>query len=259
MRGPTSSRSVPCSTRGPRRDARAEGAVGVSDAADRRRSGRRPRAIVVARAHRMGGRCGRYRPCGVRGMARVAGRIERGGCGRDAVYVHPAAEEPVYFEHDHVGVAERPLHRVCRGEAGSADTARLWLRAMDATEAIPLAATEGAGVPFWSPDSRFIAFFADGKLKKMSLSGAPPQVLCDAGVQGANRGGGAWNQNDVIVFQPSNNGPLFRVSSAGGVPVAATKLDESQARGRKSSTGIRRFYPTGVISCTSRSRAARSS
>jgi Tol biopolymer transport system component len=114
------------------------------------------------------------------------------------------------------------------GETGSAATAKLWLRSMDATEAVPISGTEGAGVPFWSPDSRFIGFFADGKLKKLSPAGGPPQVLCDAPTRGANRGGGSWSANDVIVFQPSNEGPLFRVSGAGGVPVAATKLDAAR-------------------------------
>jgi Tol biopolymer transport system component/predicted Ser/Thr protein kinase len=114
------------------------------------------------------------------------------------------------------------------GDNGSADAARLYLRAMDATDSVPLAGTENAGVPFWSPDSRFIGFFADGKLKKIPLTGGPPQVLCDAAVQGNNRGGAAWGLNDVIVFQPGNVGPLFRVSASGGTPVQATKLDETR-------------------------------
>jgi Tol biopolymer transport system component len=104
----------------------------------------------------------------------------------------------------------------------------LWLRSLDATEATRIAGTENAGVPFWSPDSRYIGFFADGKLKKVSSAGGPPVVLADAPVAGANRGGGTWNADDIIVFQPKNDGPLYRVSGAGGVPVEATRLDASR-------------------------------
>src|SRR5262249_24076633 len=57
---------------------------------------------------------------------------------------------------------------------------RLWLRHLDKTEAQPLAGTEGADLPFWSPDSRSIAFFANTKLKRMDLVGGPPRALADA-------------------------------------------------------------------------------
>ena len=56
---------------------------------------------------------------------------------------------------------------------------------------------DGANDPFWSPDSRFIAFFADGKLKKIDVAGGPALTLCDAAVNGR---GGSWSKNDVIVF-----------------------------------------------------------
>jgi serine/threonine protein kinase/Tol biopolymer transport system component len=114
---------------------------------------------------------------------------------------------------------------------------QLWVRPMDAADATPLAGTEGAGIPFWSPDSRHIGFFSDGKLKRMPAGGGPTIVLCDAPVTGANRGGAAWNQADVIVFQPKNDGPLFRVPAAGGVPSQATTLDESRKE-------IAHRYPT---------------
>src|SRR5207244_2331242 len=56
----------------------------------------------------------------------------------------------------------------------------LWIRPLDALTAQPLAGTDGAGWPFWSPDSRWIGFFAQGKLKKIDITGGPPQILCDA-------------------------------------------------------------------------------
>ena len=98
---------------------------------------------------------------------------------------------------------------------------QLWLRSLDALTAQPLAGTEDAIHPFWSPDSRYIAFFAGGKLKKIDASGGPPVTLCDAPVGR----GGTWNQAGVIVFTPQFSSlGLHRVSASGGVP-AAMSLD----------------------------------
>ncbi|HEV2200611.1 MAG TPA: protein kinase, partial [Bryobacteraceae bacterium] len=97
---------------------------------------------------------------------------------------------------------------------------QLWLRPMDALQAQPMAFTEDATYPFWSPDSRFIGFFAQGKLKKVAASGGPAQSLCDV----ANGRGGSWNRDDVIVFSPGFFGiSIQRVPAAGGVPVDVTK------------------------------------
>ena len=76
---------------------------------------------------------------------------------------------------------------------------------------------EGASYPFWSPDSRSVGFFADGKLKRVGVPGGGPIELCDAA---AGRGG-LWLDDDTIVFAPSQYSPLMRVSAAGGEPVAA--------------------------------------
>ncbi len=97
---------------------------------------------------------------------------------------------------------------------------QLWLRAFDSLQTQPLAGTEDANYPFWSPDSRYIAFFAQNKLKKISVNGGPAQTLCDA----INSRGGAWNRDNVIVFAPLNgNGGLSRVPAAGGVTLPVTK------------------------------------
>jgi Tol biopolymer transport system component len=77
--------------------------------------------------------------------------------------------------------------------------------------------------PFWSPDSRFIGFFAGGKLKKIEASGGPPQTLCELP---AARGG-TWNRDGMILVG-TTAGTLFRVSQAGGEPTAQTTLDESR-------------------------------
>jgi Tol biopolymer transport system component len=100
----------------------------------------------------------------------------------------------------------------------------LWVRPLNGMAAQPLAGTEGAGFPFWSPDSRFLGFFAGGKLKKIDASGGPSQTLCDA-LQGR---GGTWNREGIIVFSPSPRDPLSQVSAAGGAPAPLTVLEKSK-------------------------------
>ncbi len=101
---------------------------------------------------------------------------------------------------------------------------QLWVRPLDALDAQPLAGTEGAGFPFWSPDSRWIGFFAAGKLKKIEASGGLSQTIADA-----PRGrGGAWSRDGVIVFAPSSTGLLMQVPAAVGEPKPATQMDASR-------------------------------
>jgi eukaryotic-like serine/threonine-protein kinase len=91
---------------------------------------------------------------------------------------------------------------------------QLWLRSLDSLQAQALQGTDDPSYPFWSPDSSYIGFFAQGKLKKISVTGGPPQTLCDAP---AGRGA-TWNNDGVILFAPNLTGGLYRVSAAGGVP-----------------------------------------
>jgi len=100
----------------------------------------------------------------------------------------------------------------------------LWVRPLDSLAAQPLLGTEEALNPFWSPDSRFLGFFAQGKLKKIAVSGGRPETLCDA----ASGRGGSWNQEDVILFAPSPSAGLYRVSAAGGETKTVTDLDTSK-------------------------------
>jgi len=100
----------------------------------------------------------------------------------------------------------------------------LWVRPLDALSAQQLAGTEGAFHPFWSPDSRFLGFFADGKLKKIDAAGGPPITLCEAPMGR----GGTWNLDGVIIFAPNNTGALHRVSASGGASSEVTKLDEAR-------------------------------
>ncbi len=104
---------------------------------------------------------------------------------------------------------------------------RLWVRALDALAFQALPGTEDAGFPFWSPDSRYIGFFAGGKLKKVAVTGGPPQTLCDAQF-GA---GGTWNRDGVILFVPNRGFALHRVQAVGGMPSPiAEKVGEARQR-----------------------------
>jgi Tol biopolymer transport system component len=96
-------------------------------------------------------------------------------------------------------------------------------RSLDQANATALSETAGAVDPFFSPDGQWIGFFADSKLKKVSVQGGAPVVLCDAG---ASRGAD-WGDDGNIVFQAggSINSPLFRVSSDGGTPLAVSKYE----------------------------------
>lgn len=99
----------------------------------------------------------------------------------------------------------------------------LWLRRLDAVQAALLAGTEGAEQPFWSPDSRYIAYFASGKLWKIDTNGGPPQVLAD--VPGPF--GGTWSREGVIVLGVQR-GPLQQASSSGGRLTPLLTLDASR-------------------------------
>src|SRR3989442_366151 len=100
----------------------------------------------------------------------------------------------------------------------------LWIRPLDSINAQPLSGTEEATLPFWSPDSRFIGFFAGGKLKKIEVTGGPAQTLCNATIPR----GATWNRDGVIIFTPGTLEPLYRVSAAGGEPTPVTTFDKSR-------------------------------
>jgi Tol biopolymer transport system component len=105
---------------------------------------------------------------------------------------------------------------------------RVWVRPFDAGNARPLAGTEGASYPFWSPDGRAIGFFAQSKLKRVNVAGGAPQELTP--VLGAR--GGTWNQDGVIVFAPGGASELMRIGATGGTPVALTHLAPGQGSHR---------------------------
>ena len=108
-------------------------------------------------------------------------------------------------------------------ERGSA----LWVKRMDSSEYRPLQGTQGAVHPFWSPDSRQIGFFAERKLKTVGLTGDAPFEVGEATSGFYGGGGGAWNQDGVILLK-SRAGPLQKVSATGGTPTAVTTLQGAE-------------------------------
>jgi Tol biopolymer transport system component len=119
-----------------------------------------------------------------------------------------------------------------------AGTSRLWIRPLDSLSAESLSGTEGAFCPFWSADSRFLGFFAGGKLRKVPAAGGPPVTICDA----PSGRGGSWSKEGVIVFAPEALGRLARVPADGGELVEVAKPDSTRHE-----TGLRFpcFLPDG--------------
>ena len=102
----------------------------------------------------------------------------------------------------------------------------LWVRDLDSLEARPLAGTEGAQHPFWSPDSKWLGYFTQnpGKLSKIEVTGGVPVALFDA----PNGKGGSWSRGDVIIFTPNSDQPIFKVPASGGQAVPITRLGTAQ-------------------------------
>jgi Tol biopolymer transport system component len=120
----------------------------------------------------------------------------------------------------------------------------LWIRPLALLDAHPIADADSLAFPFWSPDSQSLAFFNDGQLKRVAISGGPPQAICEAP---AGRGG-TWSSSGVIVFASSTETSLSQVAASGGAPKPATVLgtspDERSHRFPQFLTDGRRFSYT---------------
>jgi Tol biopolymer transport system component len=141
----------------------------------------------------------------------------------------PTTSDPISFA---ISPDGRRLAFVASGDGPP----RLWLRPLDTTTAQPLAGTEGASYPFWSPDNSALGFFADGKLKRIDTTGGLPRTLASA----PGYRGGTWNRDGTILFAP-NKGPVHRVPSSGGEVVAVTTIDPP----RQVSHRFPEFLPDG--------------
>ncbi len=102
-------------------------------------------------------------------------------------------------------------------------TAMLWIQPLNALEAHPLPGTEGARRAIWSPDSRSVAFFTKGKLRRVDIAGGPAQILCEAPT-GAD---GSWSPEGFIVFDGNSSDSLRQVPDTGGIPGPASVLNHA--------------------------------
>src|SRR3954454_20118744 len=122
------------------------------------------------------------------------------------------------------------------GRAG--EESRIWVRPLDALTARELPGTAGAFAPFWSPDSHFVAFFTKGLLKKVGVSGEPPQVLCEASMSTVPSG--SWHSNGVILFSRPDG--IYRTTANGG---GATRLTTINSHLGETAHVLPQFLPDG--------------
>ncbi|MEP7028742.1 MAG: protein kinase, partial [Candidatus Eisenbacteria bacterium] len=128
--------------------------------------------------------------------------------------------------------------RLAFNATDSTGAASIWVRSMNSLDAQRLPGTEGATRPFWSPDSRYLAFFSGGKLRKIDTAGGPPQIICDA-PRGAD---GSWGAKNVILFDGTASDSVQRVSAGGGEPSGATVIDRAK---HETFTAWPQFLPDG--------------
>ena len=100
----------------------------------------------------------------------------------------------------------------------------IWVQTLGELTARKLEGTEGASFPFWSADGKWLGFFGDAHLKKVQAAGGPVTVLAEA----PNPRGGAWNRDNVILFEADYRDTLFSISAAGGTPARVTKFVNSK-------------------------------
>jgi len=155
--------------------------------------------------------------------ASVLGWALRGGPVRQPTMRFELTYPPEVTTVDAAHISPDGLHLAFHG-MDTTGRSRLWVRHLNAVAALPLPGTEDAGRPFWSPDSRFLGFVAEGKLKKIDIAGGPAQKICDA----PGGSDGSWSPEGVILFDGTDTQPIYRVSAAGGVPAVAAQV----ARGR---------------------------
>jgi Tol biopolymer transport system component len=120
-------------------------------------------------------------------------------------------------------------------------TCSIWLRVLASAEAREVADSSGAYYPFWSPDGRAVAFFADGKLKRVAADGGPVQVICDA----PDARGGSWGSSGTIIFAATRVSPILRVPADGGTPVAVTQVEPASKQPELVSNRWPHFLPDG--------------
>jgi serine/threonine protein kinase/Tol biopolymer transport system component len=150
----------------------------------------------------------------------------------DARVMKSSILPPEKSSFDHIAVSPDGRHLAFTAATGG--KVQLWVRALDSSEARVLAGTRGAALPFWSPDSRFIGFFADGRVKKIEFTGGPIQPLCQVG---GTPYGGTWSRAGVILFARTGGSGVLQVSATGGEITQVTNPDRPRQE-------ISHRYPT---------------
>ena len=139
-------------------------------------------------------------------------------------FAPPAGDSLVFLPSGYTSLAISPEGTEVAFRVWHGGTSQLYLRRMDQPEATLLKGTEAGDAPFFSPDGQWVGFFAEGKLKKISVLSGTPVTLCDA----SDSRGGTWTPDDTIIFAPSTASGLMRVSATGGTPQPFTRLDSSK-------------------------------
>jgi serine/threonine-protein kinase len=128
------------------------------------------------------------------------------------------------FRPTRTAVAISPDGRVTAFAGLHGTSAQLYVRTLDRADAAAFAGTDGAMAPFFSPDSAWIAFVADGRIKKVPAAGGPAAAICD--LPAGPFWGGSWAEDGTIVY--AARGGIFSVPAAGGTPSQITKLDPAR-------------------------------
>ena len=139
------------------------------------------------------------------------------------------ADAPLFLD-DGESIAFSRDGRLMAWVGGAGPGRRIFIRPIDAVEASPVPGTEGATNPFFAPDGQWIGFFTIGALKKIPIAGGSATMLAPAGETSR---GGAWGDDNTIVFSQSVDTPLRRVPAAGGTPTDVTKLSALQANSHR--------------------------
>jgi serine/threonine protein kinase/Tol biopolymer transport system component len=132
------------------------------------------------------------------------------------------ADASLYTEIGPAAILSPDGTRLALVARGADQKQRIYVRSLDQLQATVLSGTENARDPFFSPDGQWIGFFADGKLKKISVQGGASVTLCDV----PNDRGGSWGDDGSIVFTADNRGGISKVSEGGGTPQPLTTLDK---------------------------------
>jgi Tol biopolymer transport system component len=130
-------------------------------------------------------------------------------------------ESPMWRGGSWMSLSPDGRHLAFAAQSSPSATNVLWVRSLDDLTVRPIRGTEGGYFPFWSPDGKYLGFYANGKLKKVAISGGAPQTLCDAEVPGAT-----WGRSGVILFTTPTQ--LSRVPEDGGTPKLAAAPDRAR-------------------------------